>query len=390
MSYTRIVVRRGTSTEWSASNPILANGEFGFETNTGKFKIGNGASNWAALEYFANANSVKNDLIDGAPAALNTLNELAAALDDNANFATSITNLINDKAPKASPTFTGTVDFSGATVSGIILPINWMGTYDVGETYAENDMVHYEGSVYYATGDNINGASYYPTAVGADWELFASKGEDGTDGVDGSDGAAATVEVGNSYYPYTGPEGSFVVNTGTSSAAVLDFYLAPGPAGETYPDQTGNSGKFLSTDGTDVSWETIDLSLKQDVVADVTSTEIGYLGGLFPVTSSIQTQLNAKASLAQTISSKSSGYTLQASDSGSLITNSAAITVTVPDVLQNGERVDFIQTNSGQITFSGSGITINSADAKLKTAKQFAGATIQKAGGAYYLIGNLA
>jgi hypothetical protein len=276
MSYTRIVVRRGTSTEWSASNPILANGEFGFETNTGKFKIGNGASNWAALEYFANANSVKNDLIAGAPAALNTLDELAAALSDDASFATSITTLINAKAPKASPTFTGTVDFSGATVSGIILPINWMGVYNVSQTYAENDMVQYNGSVYYATGPDINGASYYPTAVGADWELFASKGDTGATGptgptgatgatgaagatgATGAAGAAATVQVGNSYYPYTGPEGSFVVNTGTSSAAVLDFYLAPGPAGETYPDQTGNSGKFLSTDGTDVSWESVD------------------------------------------------------------------------------------------------------------------------------------
>lgn len=246
MSYTRIVVRRGTSTEWSTSNPILANGEFGFETNTGKFKIGNGASNWAALEYFANANAIKGDLIDNAPSALNTLNELAAALNDDASFSTTITNLINTKAPKESPTFTGTVDFSGATVSGIILPINWMGAYDVGETYAENDMVQYNGSVYYATGDNINGASYYPTAPGADWELFASKGDTGATGATGPQGptgatgatgatgpagAAATIEVGNSYYPYTGPEGSFVVNTGTSSAAVLDFYLAPGPEG---------------------------------------------------------------------------------------------------------------------------------------------------------------
>jgi hypothetical protein len=67
----------------------------------------------------------------------------------------------------------------------------------------------------------------------------------------------------------------------------------------------------------------------------------------------------------------------------------SAITITVPDVLQNGHRVDFLQAGAGQITFTGSGVTINSADAKLKTAKQFAGASILKAGGAYYLIGNL-
>ena len=36
------------------------------------------------------------DLVDGAPAVLDTLNELAAAINDDANFVTTITNLIND------------------------------------------------------------------------------------------------------------------------------------------------------------------------------------------------------------------------------------------------------------------------------------------------------
>ena len=51
------------------------------------------------------------------------------------------------------------------------------------------------------------------------------------------------------------------------------------------------SGKFLTNDGTDVSWGTVDLSSKQDVVSGVSSTEIGYLDG---VTSSIQDQLDDK------------------------------------------------------------------------------------------------
>jgi len=46
-------------------------------------------------------------LISGAPDALNTLDELASALDDNANFAATITNTIGLKSPIASPTFTG-------------------------------------------------------------------------------------------------------------------------------------------------------------------------------------------------------------------------------------------------------------------------------------------
>lgn len=48
-----------------------------------------------------------NSLISGAPDALNTLDELASALDDNANFAATITNTIGLKSPIASPTFTG-------------------------------------------------------------------------------------------------------------------------------------------------------------------------------------------------------------------------------------------------------------------------------------------
>jgi hypothetical protein len=48
-------------------------------------------------------------VIDAAPAALDTLNELAAALGDNANFATTVTDSIATKAPIANPTFTGTV-----------------------------------------------------------------------------------------------------------------------------------------------------------------------------------------------------------------------------------------------------------------------------------------
>jgi hypothetical protein len=62
----------------------------------------------------------------------------------------------------------------------------------------------------------------------------------------------------------------------------------------------------------------------------------------------------------------------------------------VPDVLANGESVNFIQAGAGQITFAQSGITLNSVDSKKKTNKQFSGATITKVGGAYYLVGDLA
>jgi phage-related tail fiber protein len=46
-------------------------------------------------------------LVDSSPDALNTLNELATALGNDPNFATTITNALGLKAPLANPTFTG-------------------------------------------------------------------------------------------------------------------------------------------------------------------------------------------------------------------------------------------------------------------------------------------
>ena len=55
-------------------------------------------------------------LTAGAPAALNTLDELAAALGDDASYAASITTALGNKAPLASPTFTGTVTLPAAGI----------------------------------------------------------------------------------------------------------------------------------------------------------------------------------------------------------------------------------------------------------------------------------
>ena len=89
---TRMQQRRGTAAQWTGANPTLAAGEIGYETDTGKFKIGNGSSAWSALNYYVDANAI----LDGAPGVLDTLNELAAALGDDPAFITTVgTNLSN-------------------------------------------------------------------------------------------------------------------------------------------------------------------------------------------------------------------------------------------------------------------------------------------------------
>ena len=57
------------------------------------------------------------NLVDSSPATLNTLNELAAALGDDPNFATTTATSIGLKAPLASPSFTGNANFAGSVTS---------------------------------------------------------------------------------------------------------------------------------------------------------------------------------------------------------------------------------------------------------------------------------
>ena len=90
--------RRGTAAQWTAANPVLAAGEIGFETDNNRFKIGNGATAWTALDYFANSAAL-TALLDGAPEALDTINELAMALNNDPDFFTTVsTNLSNHAA----------------------------------------------------------------------------------------------------------------------------------------------------------------------------------------------------------------------------------------------------------------------------------------------------
>lgn len=48
----RIQMRRDTAAAWTSANPTLSAGEPGYETDTGKFKVGDGATAWVSLGYF--------------------------------------------------------------------------------------------------------------------------------------------------------------------------------------------------------------------------------------------------------------------------------------------------------------------------------------------------
>ena len=112
----RFQIRRGTAAEWTASNPTLAAGEWAFEKDTGRFKIGRGTIAWTSLEYagltpntndtFTNKTiNLSNNTLSGTVAQFNT------ALSDD-NFVTltgteSLTNKTLTSPTISNPTFTG-------------------------------------------------------------------------------------------------------------------------------------------------------------------------------------------------------------------------------------------------------------------------------------------
>jgi len=48
---TQIQIRRDTTANWESVNPVLADGEIGYDTTVNRFKVGNGADAWRDIEY---------------------------------------------------------------------------------------------------------------------------------------------------------------------------------------------------------------------------------------------------------------------------------------------------------------------------------------------------
>jgi len=48
----QLQLRRGSASQWTAANTLLAQGELGLETDTGKLKIGDGSTVWTSLSYY--------------------------------------------------------------------------------------------------------------------------------------------------------------------------------------------------------------------------------------------------------------------------------------------------------------------------------------------------
>ena len=97
------------------------------------------ADNSTKVATTAYADAAIAALADSAPSTLNTLNELAAALGDDANYAATTTTAIGLKAPIASPTFTGNIGMPNGSIDRAMI-----GADQVDGSKIEDDSINSE------------------------------------------------------------------------------------------------------------------------------------------------------------------------------------------------------------------------------------------------------
>ena len=112
---TQIQVRRDTAANWTLSNPILAQGEQGLETDTGKVKFGDGTSTWSALPYSGSGVLTLDAVTDNGSTTTNGITIGSLTVDGT----TLVVDDVNDRVGIGTATPSAPIDVEG--VNGVVL-----------------------------------------------------------------------------------------------------------------------------------------------------------------------------------------------------------------------------------------------------------------------------
>jgi len=288
-----------------------------------------------------------SNLVDAAPTTLNTLNELAAALGDDANYASTISTALGLKAPLANPTFTGTV--AGVTSTHV-------GLGNVDNTSDANKPVSTATQTALDLKLNLSDPSvdYYITNSGSGAYL-----------VNGVSNGLITFEKGKKYRIHVNATGHpFWIQTVSGAYS----------SGNVYSTGITNGGAQAGH---------ILVELPQDAPDNL------YYACQFH--SSMAGSISVQSDNTITINSKSSNYTIQPIDSNRFIemSNGGTITITDSASFPVGFTCDILQTGSSQVTIAGTSFTPN-ATPGLKLRTQWSSATLVKRGlNSWVVLGDL-
>ena len=234
----RVQFRRGTASEWASANPILSQGEVGYEYDTGRFKVGNGTQGWNSLPYSSGVTGptgpsstltvgTVTNLSPGAAATVTNSGTSTAAIfnfgiPQGVTGPTGSTGPVGNAGPTgptgstgptgAASTVTGPTGPTGATgPQGV--PVRLLGSVadvpslpSTGNTLDDAYIVESDGDLYVWDGSAWFNAG---PIVGPQGDTGPT-GPQGDTGPTGPTGATGVVSV-------TGP----ITNTGTSTAAVV-------------------------------------------------------------------------------------------------------------------------------------------------------------------------
>ena len=170
-----------------------------------------------------------SNLVASAPAALDTLNELATALGNDAAFSTTVTNSIATKLPLAGGTMTGAIAMGTNKITGLGTPT--ASTDAATKGYIDTTVL---------APSNLTGPI---TSVGAATSIASQTGT-GTKFVVDTSPTLVTPVLGVA--TATSINGTTIPSSKTLVATDSTTYVVP--------SQTGNSGKYLTTDGSTSSW----------------------------------------------------------------------------------------------------------------------------------------
>lgn len=249
---TRIQFFRGTASQWASANPVLAQGQPGYEIDTGKLKIGNGSTDWNSLPYSTDPTYLANLLDIGTGYTVVT---------DNNDIVSAIAEV--DSALAALSTgfvFKGDWDASaGAFPSGA----NTGYTYKVTGAGTVDGVDFQVGDTIYAIANNASTTTYAGNWVKVD-------STDAVTSVFGRTGAV-TAQAGdyNASQITNTPAGNITATDVQGAINELDTNkqedvitsqgsLVLGNASGNASELTiGSNGTFLKSDGATASWSNI-------------------------------------------------------------------------------------------------------------------------------------
>ncbi len=392
----RMQQRRGTAQQWTDADPTLAAGEIGFETDTGQFKIGDGASAWSVLSYFKNIEDLGGNLDDyillstkGQPDGVATLDQdgmvpagqvqnVIDQIDDHTNATTDVHGIANTAA-------LATKDYADAAV--LSHSNDTTGVHGIADTSLLSTKSYAEGYADTAVGTH-NSATTNVHGISDTGDLVLTDDSRLSDTRTPTDNTVTTAKIVDSNVTADKLAGDAVTTAKILDGAVTSAKIADGTI------VNGDISATAAIAQSKISGLTSDLAAKAPLadptftgtVSGITKSMVG-LGNVDntsdankPVSTATQTALDLKANLAgPTFTGTTTAAALTVT--GNLTVQGTTTTVSAQDLVVSDPLIYLGEGNNANLvdlgfvgsyndgTYAHQGLVKDSSDGKWKLFK---------------------